>query len=69
MLLEQLVEKSAQPPEYDWDAYYRWLFGRLAGREVTGFKFWLCDRCHAVNLLYLPARHGTCRGCRLTHLP
>ena len=69
MLLEQLVEKAAQPPEYDWDAYYRWLFSQQAGREVTDFRFWLCRHCHTVNVTYLPARYGKCRGCDLIHLP
>ncbi len=69
MLLEQLVEKAAQPLEYDWDAYYRWLFSQLDGREVTDFRFWLCPNCHAVNVVSLPARYGKCRGCELIHLP
>lgn len=69
MLLEQLVEKAAQPPEYDWDAYYRWLFSQQAGREVTDFRFWLCRHCHTVNVAYLPTRYGKCRGCALIHLP
>ena len=69
MLLEQLVEKAAQPPEYDWDAYYCWLFGRLTGREVTGYSFWQCKGCLSVNILFLPARYGTCRCCELIHLP
>lgn len=69
MLLEQLVEKAAQPPEYDWDSYYHWLFSRLAGREVTDFMFWLCKNCCSVNVLYLPARYGKCRGCNLIYLP
>lgn len=68
MLLEQLVEKSRQPPQYDWDGYYRWLFSKLAGREVTGYGFWQCARCLSINFIYLPARYGTCRGCKLTHL-
>ncbi len=34
MLLEQLAEKAGQPPEYERDAYYRWLFSTLpAGRS------------------------------------
>jgi hypothetical protein len=69
MLLEQLVEKAGQPPEYDWDAYYRWLFSQLAGREVTGYSFWQCKQCLTVNVVYLPAKYGTCRGCELIHLP
>lgn len=69
MLLEQLVEKAAQPPEYDWDAYYSWLFSGLAGREVTDSSFWLCKKCLTVNIVYLPARYGKCRGCGLIHLP
>lgn len=68
MLLEQLVEKASQPPEYDWEGYYRWLFSSLAGREVTDFRFWQCESCFTVNLLYLPARHGECRGCKLIYL-
>lgn len=68
MLLEQLVEKAAQPPEYDWDSYYQWLFSQLAGHEVTDSKFWLCKKCHSVNVAYLPARHGKCRGCGLIYL-
>jgi hypothetical protein len=69
MLLEQLVEKAGQPPEYDWDAYYRWLFSELAGREVTGYGFWQCKQCLTVNAVYFPARYVTCRGCKLVHLP
>jgi hypothetical protein len=69
MLLEQLAKKAGQPPEYDWDAYYRWLFSELAGREVNGYGFWQCEQCFTVNVAYLPARYGTCCGCKLTHLP
>ncbi|HTG82182.1 MAG TPA: hypothetical protein VL949_09590 [Geobacteraceae bacterium] len=69
MLLEQLVEKAGQRPEYDWDAYYCWLFSELAGREVTDFTFWHCKKCFTVNVAYLPARYGKCRGCGLIHLP
>lgn len=69
MLLEQLVEKAAQPPEYDWDSYYRWLHGQLAGRETTDYNYWLCKKCLSVNVVYLPARYGKCRSCGLIHLP
>ena len=69
MLLEQLAEKAGQPPEYDWDAYYRWLFSELAGREVTGYGFWQCKQCLTANVAYLPVRYGTCRRCELIHLP
>ncbi len=69
MLLEQLVEKAAQPPEYDWDAYYRWQFSRLTGREVTDFRFWQCQNCLSINILFLPARYGKCWSCELIHLP
>jgi len=69
MLLEQLVEKSRQPPLYDWDAYYRWLFGELSGQEGGDFAFWLCSRCLTVNALVPPARYGKCRSCDLIHLP
>jgi hypothetical protein len=69
MLLEQLVEKAAQPPEYDWDSYYSWLFSGQAGRDVTDFNFWLCKKCLSVNVVYLPARYGKCRSCGLLHLP
>jgi hypothetical protein len=69
MLLEQLVEKSKQAPAYDWESYYRWHFSQLAGREVTDYRFWLCKKCHTVNLAYLPARYGKCRGCDLIHIP
>jgi hypothetical protein len=69
VLLEQLVEKANQPPEYDWHSYYTWFFSTLAGREVTDFTFWQCTNCHTVNVLYLPARYGKCRGCELIHLP
>lgn len=69
MLLEQLVEKAAQSPEYDWNAYYSWLFSQLAGREVTDFKFWQCQKCLTVNIIYLPAQYGKCRCCDLIHLP
>lgn len=69
MLLEQLAEKAEQTPEYDWNAYYRWLFSELSGREVDGYASWLCPQCCTVNIVYLPARYGTCRGCNLSHLP
>jgi hypothetical protein len=69
MLLEQLAANAAQPPEHDWDGYYRWLFSQIAGREVTDFRFWLCKHCYSVNVVYLPARYGKCRGCGLIHLP
>lgn len=68
MLLERLVEQARQPPKYDWQAYYDWFFSRLAGREVTDARFWLCGQCHTVNPLLLPARYGKCRGCGLIHL-
>lgn len=69
MLLEQLVEKANQKPEYDWESYYSWYFSREAGREVTGYRVWECRRCLTVNVLYLPARYGKCRCCELLHLP
>lgn len=69
MLLEQLVEQAAQPPQYDWDSYYRWYFSTLAGREVTDFRFWLCNGCMTVNFIYLPAKYGKCRCCQLLYLP
>ena len=69
MLLEQLVEKAGQAPEYDWDAYYRWHFSQLAGRDVSDFTFWQCKSCLAVNVLFLPARYGKCRSCELIHIP
>jgi hypothetical protein len=69
MLLEQLVEEAGRPPRYDWDCYYSWLFSELAGREVTAIKFWLCEHCHSVNVVYLPAKNAKCRGCELIYLP
>ena len=69
MLLEQLVEKAAQRPEYDWDSYYRWFFSQNAGREVTDFKFWQCEQCLTVNVIHLPARYGKCRECQLIYMP
>ncbi len=69
MLLEQLVEKAAQPPQYDWDSYYRWLYSTLAGREVSDCRYWLCESCTTVNLLFLPTKYGKCRGCGLLYLP
>ena len=69
MLLEQLVEKASQKPEYDWDSYYKWFFSEQTGREVTKFTFWECKKCLTVNILYLPARYGKCRCCDLIHLP
>jgi len=68
MLLEQLVEKNRQPPQYDWDAYYRWFFSSLVGREVSGWEFWLCSQCLTVNIVYLPARYDKCRSCNLIYL-
>ena len=69
VLLEQLVEKAGQPPEYDWDSYYSWLYSSLAGREVTGTTFWQCKKCLTVNAVHLPAQYGKCRGCQLIYLP
>lgn len=69
MLLEQLVEKAAQPPKYDWDSYYRWLYSTIAGREVADCRYWLCDSCMTVNLLFLPVKYGKCRNCQLLYLP
>jgi len=69
MLLEQLVERESRKPEYDWEAYYAWFFSELAGREVAGFKYWQCQKCLTINLIYLPARYGKCRLCTLIHLP
>ena len=69
MLLEQLVGKANQEPEYDWESYYLWRFSQLAGREIANSISWLCRRCLTVNMTYLPARYGKCRSCRLIHLP
>jgi hypothetical protein len=69
MLLEELIEKANKKPEYDWEGYYSWYFTQEAGREVTGVNFWECKSCLTINLLYLPARYGKCRGCGLIHLP
>lgn len=69
MLLEEIVERANQKPEYDWEAYYKWFFSEEAGREVTGYTFWECKGCLSINLLYLPARYGKCRVCSLIHLP
>jgi hypothetical protein len=69
MLLEQLVEKANEKPQYDWESYYAWLFREEAGHEVAGFQFWECKNCLTVNLTFLPARYGKCRGCELIHLP
>lgn len=69
MLLEQLVEKAAQPPKYDWESYYRWFFCSAGDRDVSDYRFWLCEECHTVNILLLPARYGKCRGCQMIYLP
>jgi hypothetical protein len=69
MLLEQLVAKAEEKPEYDWEAYYHWYFNEAYGREVTDCNFWICKKCHTVNILALPARYGKCRGCDLIYLP
>lgn len=69
MLLEQLVEKAAKPPEYDWDAYYKWFFDTLNGRDVDGYVTWMCKECMTVNIVFLPARYGKCRGCALIYMP
>lgn len=69
MLLEQLVEKAAQPPKYDWDIYYRWLFSTIAGRDVSTVQFWHCPHCLTVNIHFSAQRYGKCRGCDLIHLP
>jgi len=68
MLLEDLIEKANQTPEYDWDKYYQWLFSEDAGHDVDGFTFWECRKCLTINLLYLPARYGKCRCCSLIYL-
>ena len=68
MLLEDLIEKGNRKPEYDWDAYYKWLFSEDSGHDVTGYTFWECKKCLTVNLLYLPARYGKCRGCSLIYM-
>ena len=69
MLLEQLVERAQQEPEYDWEGYYNWRFSALTGRDVKGFAFWQCQKCLTTNLLTLPVRYGKCRCCELIHLP
>jgi hypothetical protein len=69
MLLEKVIENAQQKPEFDWDSYYSWLFSKYAGREVTSMNFWECTSCLTVNILFLPARYGKCRGCGLIHLP
>lgn len=65
MLLEELVKQSEQDPEYDWDAYYRWLYSQVAGRDIFDFKFWICRKCLTVNVFFMPARYGKCRECNL----
>lgn len=69
MLLEQLAAKSQEPPEYDWESYYRWYFSKLHGRDGSDHRFWSCRKCLTVNLLSLPARYGKCRCCGLIYLP
>lgn len=69
MLLERLIEKANQAPEFDWEAYYLWQFSQLAGSEVTGYRHWSCIKCQAINLTLLPARYGKCSRCNLIHLP
>jgi hypothetical protein len=69
MLLEQLAEKAAQPPEFDWESYYRWFFSRLVGRDISGFTFWQCRQCLTINIAHLPAQYGKCRCCNLIYLP
>ena len=68
MLLEQLVKQAEERPGYDWESYYRWFFGRLAGREISGFRIWQCPHCAAAAMLLLPARSVTCRRCGLVCL-
>jgi len=68
MLLEQLVEKAKEPPRYDWESYYRWLYSAIAGREVSDIRFWLCEKCLSVNILFLPAKYGKCRSCELIYM-
>jgi hypothetical protein len=69
MLLEQVIEKAQQKPQYDWDSYYQWFFKEQAGHEVTGYTCWECKHCLAINLLILPARYAKCRNCDLIYLP
>jgi hypothetical protein len=69
MLLEQLIEKANEKPEYDWESYYLWRFSELAGREVTDCISWLCKKCLTLNRTFLPARYGKCICCDLIHLP
>lgn len=70
MLMEQLLKKAEdnQESEYDWDAYYRWLYSALAGRDATDMKFWICKNCLTVNVFFLPARYGKCRDCKLIYM-
>ena len=68
MLLEQILKKAEDDAEYDWDAYYRWLYSQLTGREVVDMKFWICRSCLTVNVFYLPARYGKCRDCQLIYM-
>ena len=69
MLLEQLVEQSERPPLYDWDSYYCWYYSKLSGKEVTGFKFWLCNKCQAVNIYLFQDHYGKCHSCNLIYMP
>jgi hypothetical protein len=64
-----LVEKVGQKPEYDGEAYFKWLFSDQAGREIAGFTLCECKRCLTINLLNLPVRYGKCRCCELIHFP
>ena len=67
MLLEQLAERHRQTQQFDWDAYYRWYFKQLAGEEFDRLRFWMCERCMAVNRVETSARYAKCRGCQTLH--
>jgi hypothetical protein len=64
MLLEELVEQHRKGPAYDWNAYYRWYFRQLGGRESAQRGFWFCERCLRVNVFAEGARYAKCPGCQ-----
>ena len=68
MLLERLVGKSSEEPEYNWAGYYEWLYGELTGREGAELQFWICRKCLTVNVVTQPVRYGKCRECNLIHM-
>jgi len=68
MLLEELIEKGKEVPEYDWEGYYGWLYSELGEDSGAQLQFWVCKHCLSLNVLVLPARYAKCRECHVIHI-